>query len=114
MGMDRSRRAILGMEPQAHREECHISSLLVHVRLERQDEVAARIAGLPGAELAPSPMPGKLVVTLETSTTVEVMDRLQAIHDMPGVVCASLVYHQWEAAGSEDDHGSHPPQLPQG
>jgi len=114
MGMDQSRRAFLGMAPQAQRDECHISSLLVHVRVERQDEVAARIAGLPGAELAPSPMPGKLVVTLETPTTFEIMDRLHAIHDMPGVVSASLVYHQWEAAGSEDDHGSHPPQLSQG
>lgn len=111
-----SRRAFLSFEPPAHSRECHISSLLVQVRPEHQDKVAALISGLAGAELASAPVPGKLVVTLETPTTFEIVKRLDAIHDMPGVVAASLIYHQWEPAEAENeaDHGSHPPELSQG
>ena len=116
MREDRSRRAFLQLAAPAQADECHISSLLVHVRPERQQEVAALIAALPGAELAHSPKPGKLILTLETADTFEIMERLEAINDMPGVVAAALVYHQWEpaVAESEADHGSHPPELSQG
>ena len=116
MREDRSRRTFLRLEAPAQTDECHISSLLVHVRPERQQEIAALIAALPGAELTPSPKPGKLILTLETANTFEIMERLEAINGMPGVVAAALVYHQWEAAEaeSEADHGSHPPELSQG
>jgi nitrate reductase NapD len=116
MREDRSRRVFLRLESPGQQDECHISSLLVHVRPERQQEVAALIAELPGAELSQSPKPGKLILTLETANTFEIMERLEAINGMPGVVAAALVYHQWEAAEaeSEADHGSHPPELSQG
>ena len=116
MQEERSRRAFLRVERPAQQDECHISSLLVHVRPERQQEIADRIAGLPGIELAPSPKPGRLIVTLETANTFEIMDRLEAIHDMPGVIAAALVYHHWEPAEAESEavHGSHPPELSQG
>ena len=116
MQKDRSRRTFLRLERPPQKNECHISSLLVHVSPERQQEITDRIAGLPGIELAPSPKPGKLIVTLETANTFEIMDRLEAIHNMAGVVAAALVYHQWEPAEaeSEADHGSHPAELFQG
>ena len=116
MREDRSRRAFLRLQAPAQQDECHISSLLVHVRPERQQEVAALITGLPGAELAQSPKPGRLILTLETANTFEIMERLEAINGMPGVVAAALVYHQWEPAEAESEavHGSHPPELSQG
>jgi nitrate reductase NapD len=102
-------------------DECHISSLLVHVRPERADAIAARIAQLAGAELQPCDAPGKLIVTLETASTGEIMDRLDVIHDLSGVISATLIYHHWESASdieaeaeSEADHGSIAPQLSQG
>jgi len=83
MQEDRSRRAFLRVERPAQQDECHISSLLVHVRPERQQEIADRIAGLPGIELAPSPKPGRLIVTLETANTFEIMDPLVAMAGTP-------------------------------
>jgi nitrate reductase NapD len=103
--IDPGRRAFLGMDPSApgalagKRAECHISSLLIHVRPELQGEVAARIGALPGVEAQPDRAAGKLIATLETASTTEIMERLQAIHEMPGVVAVALVYHQWEADG---------------
>ena len=102
-------------------EECHISSLLVHVRPEHAGVIADRIGQLAGAELQPCDAPGKLIVTLETATTGEIMERLDVIHDLSGVISATLIYHHWESASgveadaeSEADHGSFTPQLSQG
>ena len=93
-------------------DECHISSLLIHARPERADVIAMRIGQLPGAEVQPSGVAGKLIVTLETATTAEIVDRLDVIHDLAGVISATLVYHHWEDASepqaeaeSEADHG---------
>jgi nitrate reductase NapD len=102
-------------------DECHISSLVVHVRPEREAEVSARIGRLAGAEVLPRQIAGKLIVTLETASTAEIVERLNAIHDLRGVISAALIYHHWESATdaqadaeSEADHEALPPQVPQG
>lgn len=102
-------------------EECHISSLVVHVRPEREAEIAARIGRLAGAEVLPRQIAGKLIVTLETASTAEIVERLNAIHDLRGVISAALIYHHWERAGganadaeSEAAHEHLPPQVSQG
>lgn len=94
-------------------DECHISSLVVHVRPERAAVVATRIGRLVGAEVQPCDAAGKLIVTLETANTTEIVERLDVIHDLAGVISATLVYHHWEQASdfkaeaeSEADHGS--------
>ena len=114
MSHDRSRRDFLTFGSTA---ELHVSSLIVHVRPERLATVAAGIERLPGTEIHQRTESGKLIVTLETATTGAVLDQITAIQDLPGVVSAALVYHQWEAANqaeSEAQHGSDAPQLPQG
>lgn len=97
-------------------DELHISSVIVHARPERAAAIAAGIERLRGTEIHQRVAAGKLIVTLETATTDEIMDRLNAINDLPGVISTALVYHQWEPvseAESEAGHESHPPQIPE-
>ena len=112
---DRSRRDFLTLDVAP--QEVHISSVIVHARPERLAAVAAGIERLRGTEIHQRTDQGKLIVTLETATTGAVLDQITAIQDLPGVVSAALVYHQWEAADqaeSEAGHGSDAPQLPEG
>lgn len=102
-------------------DECHISSLVVHVRPERTAGIAEEIDRLAGAEVQPQAGAGKLVVTLETASTAEIVERLNAIHDLAGVISAALIYHHWEpvsgpdaAAESEAHDESVTPQVSQG
>ncbi len=102
-------------------EEYHVSSLVVHVRPEREAEIAAHIGRVNGAEVLPRQIAGKLIVTLETSSTAEIVERLNIIHDLSGVISAALIYHHWEPTGdaqvdanSEADHEHFPPQVSQG
>ena len=98
-------------------DELHISSIIVQMRPELADDIAARVARVDGAELHQWVAPGKLIVTLETATTHEIMQKIELINDLPGVISTALVYHQWEPvneAESETDHDTHPSQVSQG
>jgi periplasmic nitrate reductase NapD len=116
------RRAFLGLTSASpgRAAECHISSVLVHVRPELQDQTATYIDELRGVETQQPRTAGKLIATIETASTMEIVDRIEEIQRLPGVIAVTLVFHQWEAgavasgAGSEDDHGSHASQLSQG
>ena len=77
-------------------EEIHISSLVVHSRPSQATAVAARVRGMPGAEVRGGVEAGKLVVTLETASEAEVVERLNAIQLLDGVLAATLVFHHFE------------------
>lgn len=95
-------------------EELHISSIVVHARPEFVSEAARAIEAIPGAEIHQR-LAGKLIVTLETANTGDIMQRIERINDLPGAVATALVYHHWEPeAESESDHEAHPSQVSQG
>ena len=77
-------------------EEIHISSLVVHSRPSQAMAVAARIREMPGVEVRGGIEVGKLVVTLETASESEVVERLNAIQVLEGVLAATLVFHHFE------------------
>ncbi len=79
-------------------EEIHISSLVVHSRPSQATAVAARLRGMPGVEVRGGVEAGKLVVTLETASEAEVVERLNAIQVLAAVLAATLVFHHFEPA----------------
>jgi nitrate reductase NapD len=79
-------------EPDVGSVELHVSSLVVQARPERADEVAQAIALMPAAEV-PGREGGKLVVTLVTPGERAILDTIDAITALPGVLSAQLVYH---------------------
>ena len=98
-------------------EELHISSIVVQARPEAADDIARAIERMRGAEIHQRVAASKLIVTLETGNTADILQRMERINDLPGVVSTALVYHQWEPvseAESEADHESDTPQLSQG
>ena len=90
-----SRRSLLGLPEETFG---HISSLVLRVRPDRAEGVAARLGRLAVAEVALSdPATGKIVVTLETLNEDEIVAAMNAMQRMSGVVSVALVYHQTEA-----------------
>ena len=51
---------------------------------------------LPGSEIHVTSPEGKIIVTLEARRSVDIADQLTAIHALPGVYSASLVYQHHE------------------
>ena len=74
--------------------ETHISSLVVHARPEGISAVTTAIGELGGAEVHGASDEGKLVVTLESESESGMLDRIDAINDIEGVLSVAMVYHE--------------------
>lgn len=76
--------------------ELHIASCVAHVMPERRAEIvqAIRDAGL--AEVAADDSRGRLVVLIERSSAAAVLDAIDAVRDIGGVIAVNLVYQHAE------------------
>ena len=84
-------------------EEVHISSLVVHATPKRLQSVEDVIATIPGARVHGSSSNGKLVVTIDASSTDEMLSRVNAIQRVEGVLSAALVYQCADTLESMND-----------
>lgn len=84
----------------------NVCGVLVHTVPDRADEVARALGEIPGSELHGAADGGRLIVTLEDTPQATALDGLAAIHRLPGVVAAALVYH-----GFDQDRGSAAPLV---
>ena len=92
--------------------EVHISSLVVHAHPARIAAVVEALARFADLELHAVDPGGKMVITLETNTQATILERLEQITRLPGVLAANLVYHHSEDAASlaeEIPHENHSP-----
>ncbi|WP_372871615.1 chaperone NapD [Shewanella sp.] len=77
-------------------KEYHVTSLVVHAAPSMANAIHDAIAALPGAEVHATSPEGKLVVTLEGSTQRAILDNVETINALNGVLSSSLIYHQSE------------------
>ena len=77
-------------------EEWHISSLIVHIRPEKWQEIETSINLLEGAELITMSPIGKAVVVLEAPNQRVIMEVIDNINALDGVLSTGLVYHEFE------------------
>ncbi|HWD33013.1 chaperone NapD [Pseudomonas caricapapayae] len=72
----------------------HIASLVVLARPELFDAVKANLRLLDGLELHQESSAGKLVVVLEAEDENQILQRIDQINNLPGVLNAALIYHE--------------------
>lgn len=77
-------------------QEIHIAGVVVYARPAHRDAVSRRVATLPSAEIHASSQDGKLVITLEADSTRRILDYMDAIRALPGVMDVALVYQHAE------------------
>ena len=87
--------------------EVHIAGVLVHSRPLNLMQVHRAIDALDAAEVFQSSAEGKLVVVVEAGSAGQILDALDAIRAMPGVLNVSLVYQHAESASAmQQESGS--------
>ena len=74
----------------------NISGVVVRSRPENIDKVRADLETLEGVEVHGANPDGRLVVTVEDSDARMTADTVVRMHDLPGVISASMIYHQHE------------------
>jgi len=82
-------------------QEYHVTSLVVHAAPNALQQVEADIAALKGCDIHAISPEGKLVITLEGDSQKAILDNVEAINALSGVLSASLIYHQVEPLEQE-------------
>ena len=77
--------------------DIHISSFVVRARPEAVDAVSRRLAGWDGVEIHATAA-GKIVATLECASENRIVETLDRIQRLDGVMAANLVFHHAEPA----------------
>ncbi|MDS4013526.1 MAG: chaperone NapD [Candidatus Accumulibacter sp.] len=75
----------------------NISSVLVNAQPQAVHEVQRRLLALPGIEIHVVTQDGRLIVTIEAESAQAAADTFSQINQQPGVLSASMVYHQFES-----------------
>ena len=76
--------------------EVHIASLIVHARPAERARVSEHLVET-GVEIHAIGEQGKIVVTLETGNKAGVLETIERINRIGGVLSAVLVYHHCES-----------------
>ncbi|UCH75196.1 MAG: chaperone NapD [Rhodospirillales bacterium] len=74
----------------------NICGILLHAHPDRRAEVEQAIEALEGAELHHTVSGGRMIVTVEDTSQSTAGDTVLALHGLPGVLSAALVYHHFE------------------
>ncbi|PVE20685.1 sorbose reductase [Microvirga sp. KLBC 81] len=82
--------------------ERHISSLVVHSHPDKVPSIVEILGSIEGAEVHGGEEAGKLIVTLETETENQVVERINAIQLLDGVLAATLVFHHFEPVSERE------------
>ncbi|WP_327437731.1 chaperone NapD [Pseudomonas donghuensis] len=75
-------------------EALHIASLVVLARPELFEAVKANLRLLDNLELHQQSAAGKVVVVLEAVDEQQILQRIEQINSMPGVLNTALIYHE--------------------
>jgi nitrate reductase NapD len=74
----------------------NISGVLVRAYPENIESVTRQLTEFEGVEVHGSNIDGRMVVTVEQETAGRLSDLVAQMHDVPGVLSASMIYHQFE------------------
>ena len=80
----------------------NISSVLVNARSALIHQVQDGLAALSGVEVHAATEEGRLIVTIEADSDRAVANMFEVINHLPGVLSASMVYHQYESDPDEE------------
>ncbi|MEH6453028.1 MAG: chaperone NapD [Psychromonas sp.] len=77
-------------------EELHVSSLIVHINKLKAEPIRLGINKLSGTEVITISPEGKAVVVIEAANQGIIMEVIDHINDLDGVINTGLVYHEFE------------------
>lgn len=92
--------------------ELHISSLIVHGKIAHKAQITTAINQLPGAEIHAVSEQGKFIVTLETASDSKILDCINHINRIDGVLSTVLVYHHCEGLDTLEEEINHEDDSP--
>lgn len=83
-------------------ESLNICGVAVYLAPDAGNDLTAKIQALPGVELHATSGECRLAATIVDTPASMAIDQIAAIHRLPGVVAASLIFHAVDAPDDAD------------
>ena len=80
----------------------NITSIILGVAPKDAAEVSARLKAIDGVEVHAIAEDGRMIVTIESGDEDNTSNTFEMIRQLPGVISAALVYHQYESDPDEE------------
>jgi len=81
----------------------NISGVLVRSYPENIQSVWQELSQIEGVEVHGSNDDGRMVVTVEQDNAGSMSDMLVLMHDIPGVLSTSMIYHEFEETNIKEN-----------
>ncbi|QMI05872.1 chaperone NapD [Citrobacter sp. RHB25-C09] len=79
-----------------------VCSLIVQAKSEHLQDISTQLSEFPGCEVAVSDKEsGQLIVVVEAEHSETLMQTIESVRNVAGVLAVSLVYHQQDEQGEE-------------
>ncbi|CAI0720831.1 MULTISPECIES: chaperone NapD [Serratia] len=80
--------------------EWHVSGLVVQARPEKIPRLVADLLAIADTEIPAQDQPnGKLVVVMQAACSDQLLEKIESVRNLDGVLAVSLVYHQQDTQG---------------
>ncbi len=83
--------------------ELNVCGVLIHAHPDRIDTVEAGAREIPGVETHGRGEGGRVIVTIEDTDDMRASEALAQLHNVPGVIAAALVYHEFDPGPTAPD-----------
>jgi nitrate reductase NapD len=80
----------------------NITSIILGVAPNDATEVSALLKAIDGVEVHAIAEDGRMIVTIESGDEDNTSNTFEMIRQLPGVISAALVYHQYESDPDEE------------
>jgi len=80
----------------------NITSIILGVAPKDAAEVSAHLKKIDGVEVHAIAEDGRMIVTIESGDEDNTSNTFEMIRQLPGVISAALVYHQYESDPDEE------------
>lgn len=74
----------------------NISGVVVRAKPENIESVSEQLTRMQGVEVHGFNADGRMVVTVESDSDRDLADTVFKLNEVPGVISASMIYHQYE------------------
>ena len=91
-------RPSIPIQPVPAGEEWHIAGIVVYAHPASVERVRTAVEAMTGVEIHAASDTGKMVVTVEAPTSRAIAAQLTCLHQLEGVLSATLVYQHNEDA----------------
>lgn len=72
----------------------HISSLVIHCLPDKLQTIMENTATIANVEVAAHDISGKIIALLETETETEILNIIDHVNTLKGVLTTTMVYHE--------------------